>query len=195
MRTRAADAAASFGTTIAQTEAWRQSTHGIQQLFDGLNTLEGGIFKADAVPEIRRQSAGTAVIDGQRCMVHSHQVSDRLHEHVRHALLQADDIRRGAAYAELRQRVADASARAARAEQEAGQLRAAAGGAHEEVAEEAQRRAAEWLAYELGRSGKPTSSGARRVAATLAAGDSVILDCHRLSLLSLAERSGTLDPS
>ena len=63
-----ADAAASFGTTIAQTEAWRQSTHGIQQLFDGLNTLEGGIFKADAVPEIRRQSAGTAVIDGQRCM-------------------------------------------------------------------------------------------------------------------------------
>ena len=58
-----------------------------------------------------------------------------------------------AAYAELRQRVADASARAARAEQEAGQLRAAAGGAHEEVAEEAQRRAAEWLAYELGRSG------------------------------------------
>ena len=65
-----AETAAEVGRTVAETEAWRQSTHGLAQLTDGLTTLNsaGGIFDAAATPKIASEAPATASIDGCRCL-------------------------------------------------------------------------------------------------------------------------------
>ena len=61
--------AARLGRDIAQAEAWRQSTHGLDQLFSNVERLESGVFSAAAEPTVVTPSAGgTAVIDGHRCL-------------------------------------------------------------------------------------------------------------------------------
>ena len=65
-----AETAAEVGRTVAETEAWRQSTHGLAQLTDGLATLNSadGIFEAAATPRIASEAPATASIDGCRCL-------------------------------------------------------------------------------------------------------------------------------
>jgi LDH2 family malate/lactate/ureidoglycolate dehydrogenase len=61
------DKAAHVATVVVETEAFRQSTHGVVQ-FPTISGALGGDIDPAAEPEIVREHPSTAVLDGHRCL-------------------------------------------------------------------------------------------------------------------------------